>query len=228
MPRLEREDADDAIFLDPLAPPWAMRGLATLLIALFVVVLVCAAVIRLPETVTSPFVLIPVHASDPVRATRNGVVDSVNAQAGQPVEKGDSLFTVRSESQADRTSELNTLLSERDGAREALTNEIDGYASRRRTDEAELRSLQERIRSMGRQLELRREEHELTEQVAARFAKLAEKGLVSETVHANYRLQERQARRDLEALGSSLAETRTAIEKLRLGIETSEVERGSE
>ena len=54
-------------FLEAEAAPWAVRGLATFLIALFVVAVLAAALIRVPETVTSRFVLVPLHGADPVR-----------------------------------------------------------------------------------------------------------------------------------------------------------------
>ena len=59
-----------------------------------------------------------------MRASRDGILVEVKALAGQPVSAGDLLFTVRSESLGDRTSELQTLIASRDGAREALGGEI--------------------------------------------------------------------------------------------------------
>ncbi len=226
MARPGRDEEEVATFLDPLPQPWAMRGLATLLIAVCVALIVAAAVIQLPETVTSPFVLVPVHGADPVRASRDGVVEGVQALAGQPVLKGDLLFTLLSESVCDRTSELQTQLSERDGAREALANAMESYVSRRAADAGELRKLEDRAESFRRQVAVRREEYELTLDVESRYESLAELGLVSETLLASHQLNERQARRDLEAQESSLAESRAALEKLRFEIEVSEVDQG--
>jgi len=50
---------DDAPFLPTRPAPWAMRSLASAIMAVFAVAVVAALLIRVPETVESGFVLVP-------------------------------------------------------------------------------------------------------------------------------------------------------------------------
>ena len=70
-----RDSEAPPAFLEPTAPPWALRGLATLLLALFAVAVLGAVAIPLPETVTSPFVLVPLRGADPLRTPLDGTVE---------------------------------------------------------------------------------------------------------------------------------------------------------
>jgi hypothetical protein len=53
-------------FLETAAPPWAARGLASVLLLLFVVTAGALSVVRVPETVTASFVLAPRRGTGPV------------------------------------------------------------------------------------------------------------------------------------------------------------------
>ena len=55
-------------------PPWFIRSLAWLLIAMFGVALLAAVLVSLPETVTCPFVLVPENGADPIQSPRLAVV----------------------------------------------------------------------------------------------------------------------------------------------------------
>src|SRR5512139_1655890 len=89
-------------FLEGEPPPLVARGLALLLISLFVVATVLAAVVKLPETVTATFVLVPLRGTDPIRAPRDGKVVEVQALESARVTKGKVLFVLRSPDEADR------------------------------------------------------------------------------------------------------------------------------
>src|SRR5262249_41786607 len=99
----------DAPFLDTDPPPWAARGLSTLLLVLFAAIIVASIVVRVPETVTGTFVLVPEHGADPVRAAREGIVTDVHAAEGEQVARGATLFVIRSQAVGDRTSEMRSL-----------------------------------------------------------------------------------------------------------------------
>jgi multidrug efflux pump subunit AcrA (membrane-fusion protein) len=86
----------------PAAPPhWAARGLAWLVVGVFSSALVGSFAIHVPETVTCPFVLVPVHGADPVRALHAGVVTRLGFREAEPVERGAVLFIVQSEGNSD-------------------------------------------------------------------------------------------------------------------------------
>jgi membrane fusion protein len=70
-------------FLDPVPPVWAVRGLAMILLLLSAVAMTAALVVRVPETVTTAFVLV---GGSPLRAEMT-VPQEATAQvrSGQPV-----------------------------------------------------------------------------------------------------------------------------------------------
>lgn len=78
-------------FLDNDPPHWAARGLAYLVLGLFLVAAVVSVVLQLPETVSAPFVLAPVEGGDDAAGRRLEAKISVAQSAigrlkpGQPV-----------------------------------------------------------------------------------------------------------------------------------------------
>jgi membrane fusion protein len=53
------DDASPAVFLEPDPPHWAARGLTYILISLFVGLVLISVALKIPETVSGPFVLVP-------------------------------------------------------------------------------------------------------------------------------------------------------------------------
>jgi multidrug efflux pump subunit AcrA (membrane-fusion protein) len=145
------EDATRA-FLGGDPPHWAARGLAFLLIGLAVIAAIAAAVIRLPETVTGPFTLGPVQGADPIRAARSGTVVAVRLVEGQPIERGDPTFTIRSSAVGDRSAELRTLEARLSEIGEGRRNAREKYASQRRNDDEEVRRLERRAAHLAQKI----------------------------------------------------------------------------
>src|SRR5437868_566656 len=92
-----RSTETEQAFLDVEPPHWAIRGLAYVLILLFMGAAVTAAVVQVPETVDAPFLLVPTSGADPVRALREGTVTSVLVNDGQLVKAGDVLLVIESQ-----------------------------------------------------------------------------------------------------------------------------------
>ena len=86
---------DDTAFLESDPPHWAARGLSTIIIVLFVLMLLAAALVHVPETVSGRFTLVPITGTDPVRTAREGIVTSVRVHEGDSVTPGAPLFIVR-------------------------------------------------------------------------------------------------------------------------------------
>src|ERR1700724_4304493 len=78
-------------------PPWIVRRTAWLLIGAFFTALLLAVVIRLPETVHCPFILVPATGADPIQAAHPGIITRVSVTEGQTVSKGSELFVLRSD-----------------------------------------------------------------------------------------------------------------------------------
>ncbi len=203
--------APDAPFLAARPLPRAVRGLSTVLIAIFVTALLLALFAKLPETVTSSFVLVPVHGTDPLRAPREGIVEEVGVLEGQAVGGGDLLFRLRSETVDDRRSELRTAETKRRGARESLANEREAYASRRRADEEEERRLETQARELEERLELKRGALEIAADVLERQRRLFEQGLLSQTEFSEEELTVRRERIGVEELEAALADAQAGL-----------------
>jgi membrane fusion protein len=135
----------DAPFLDPEPPHWAARGLGRLIIALFLIAVVAAIVVRVPETVTGRFTLVPLRGTDPVRTQKEGVLSVVAVQEGEAVPAGATLFVVRSAPLSDRTSELRTLQTQLVANGERLRIAASQYETRQRQDASEEKRLAAKV-----------------------------------------------------------------------------------
>jgi multidrug efflux pump subunit AcrA (membrane-fusion protein) len=174
-------------FLDQEPPHWVARGLARLLILLFVAAVVAGIVIQLPETVSSPFVLVPVGGTDPVRAARDGWVVEVRAADGQAVQPGEPLFVLRSDSVGDRSGERETLKVQRDGLRTSRDNARTKYDRQRLADEEELRKLQARTAYLARKIDGTRDHEALQRDLQDKTLSMAQEAVNSLTLEAETR-----------------------------------------
>ena len=140
--------AEETPFLEGAPPHWAAGGLAIMLLVVFVAAIVASIVITLPETISSPFVLVPGHGADPIRASRGGVVAAVRLAEGQTVTQGTPAFVIRSAAAGDRSSELRSLETQMSGAEDSRLNARQRYESQRRADEEEQRRLSARAANL--------------------------------------------------------------------------------
>jgi membrane fusion protein len=202
-------------FLETAPPHWLVRGLALLLIGLFVVALVLAAVIRLPETVASPFVLVPERGTDPVRASRGGVVTKVAFRGAEPVAQGDTLFLIQSAPFGDRSTELGALEEELSGARVKIENARREFESQRRADEAEQSRLSARVAELEQITSFRRRQHALTKELLAQYEELLANGFSSRAESIVRELEANRVAADLAQAQLELAEAKASTEKLR-------------
>ncbi len=202
-------------FLGTTAPPWAVRGLATLLLTLFAVAVLGAVAIPLPETVASQFVLVPLRGADPVRAPLDGTVDRIHVVRGDPVGEGETLFVLRSEKLTDRSSELETLEARRAGELDSLRNQESLNASQRRLAEQEGQRLQARLVDLEDMLRLKGEELGLIRNTLKSFRKLRRQELVAQTEYDRRRLEARRVEIEFEQLQSEQTNALAALEQLR-------------
>lgn len=207
-------DDPSSPFLNVAPPHWAARGLAYLLIFLFTTALLFSVVLRVPEIVSSPFVLVPVHGTDPVRASRSGNVAEVRAAEGQSVLKGDPLFVIQSSPVGDRSAELHALKTQLTGTTESLTNAKREYESQRLADDEESQRLQKRLAYLPRAIDFKKEQLTLTKEVAARYHKLHERGFVSWEDYASRQLEVNKVAVEQAQFETELKETQTALDKL--------------
>lgn len=203
-------------FLGNEPPPLAARGLSLILIVFFVVAVLLASLVEIPETVSSTFVLVPQRGVDLIRASRGGRVSQAFATESARVPKGKVLFVLQSPGAADRTSELQAAEARAQGAREGLANlrrkgENDTLAA-----EEEIRRLVERTGFLEKMLLLKKEQYALIGEQAARSEKLHEQGLASQDEQSDARIRRAEMAANLEQLQSERRDALAAIEKARL------------
>jgi multidrug efflux pump subunit AcrA (membrane-fusion protein) len=201
-------------FLDPDPPHWAARGLAYILISLFVVAVVGAVAVRVPEAVSCPFTLLPVHGTDPVRAPRSGLVGEVHASQAAVVRQGEPVFVIRSTDIADRSAELRTLEMALTGYEQHLANMRRAHASQVLADDEEGRKLDQQIAYLSNAIEPKRNQLAMTQELADRYATAYQEGIASWAESVHHRLEANGMALELAQLTADEREARTAREKL--------------
>src|SRR5881396_543993 len=72
-------------------PPWIIRSTAWLLLAAFLFALLVAIVMRLPETVRCPFVLVPGTGADPIQSPVRAIISHIGVDEGQRTVSGNRI-----------------------------------------------------------------------------------------------------------------------------------------
>lgn len=202
-------------FLENEPPPLVARGLALLLIALFVTAAILASVIHLPETVRATFVLVPIRGNDPIRAPRAGRVVEAQAVESARVRKDAPLFVLRSPEAADRAADLQVAEAKEQSAAQGLVNARRKYQSETLSAAEEMRELVERSAFLDRMLVLKQEQLALTAEQAERARILRDQGLASLDMQSDMQIRHSATIMELEQLRTDRRETLAKIEKLR-------------
>ncbi len=200
-----------------LAPPhWVARGLSYAIIAVVLIAAIASVVIKLPETVTADFVLVPARGSDPIKATRSGIVTRVFVSEGQTVKQGEVIATLKSELAGERTAELMTIQTQLAGTGESFTNAKAKFTAQSLAEAQEIRRLVSRIEHLEGLIALKRQQLTLLKQMAESYEKLYRQGLASRAQWTERQLEVANFQADLEKLIAEQQETRGTIEKLKL------------
>jgi membrane fusion protein len=205
----------DPPFLETSPPHWAARGLSTMIIVIFVVAVVVAAAVSVPETVAGPFVLVPERGADPVRSAREGTVADVRAAEGQSVAKGATMFVIRSQSVGDRSADMRTLEMQMSGADRRMANAQSEHASQQHADDLESKRLTARLGALDRVATLKKKQLETTRDLAARFKRGEAQGIVGGLDAERLVLDAGQLEAEVETAANDQEETRAELAKLR-------------
>lgn len=210
----------EAPFMDPDPPHWAARGLSTVLIAVFATAVVAAVLVRVPETVSGPFVLVPERGADPLRVPREGTISDVLVADGEAVAKGATLFVIRSEPVGDRSADMRTLEVQTAGNDGRMANARAEYESQQRADELEARRLEGRVASLERISTLKRKQLATTREMADRSKIGQQQGAIGGFEADRLVLEADRLATDVEEAAAQLEETRAALSKLRQDVAT--------
>lgn len=206
--------ADGSLPSEP--PRAAVRAIAWLLVAVFFVGLAGTVVVRVPETVRCPFVLVSKQGADPVLAPLDGVVERILVAEGQAVVAGETLFVIRSDQVRSWQTELANL---REDLR-ALEQEID---KRREAHETQLGYNDAERAQIQQEVEFRRKFTETSSDFLRRFQRLQEEGIVSEVEILTRELELAEAEKDLSIAGKSLQQAE--LNRARLVADYSRLQR---
>ncbi|MEY2486306.1 MAG: rane fusion protein hemolysin [Verrucomicrobiota bacterium] len=170
-PRGSIDQESEMLPQDP--PSWIMRALGWLLIGAFIFAFLLAIVMRIPETVRCPFVLVPATGADPIQSPRQAVVSRVSVTEGQTIKAGDELFVLRSDEIRGWDTQFQTFEADLRNRKESLTKNDVAYAAQLDIKKAEIEQAKSEVKF--------RENHANTSRdLVNRMEKLSKQGGVSE------------------------------------------------
>jgi len=204
----------DAPFMDSTPPHWVARGLSATIISLFIIAVIAAVVVQVPETVSGRFILVPVKGTDPVRARRAGVLSEVRVAEGDTVANGAPLFVITSASLSDRSADLRTLQTQRSADEQRLTILRSQYDTRRRADDAESRRLDNRVRFLEGLVRSRKTRLVLTRRLADSAAAGTRTGAIGQLESSRMELESSTLAEEVESAQNDLDEARSDIARL--------------
>lgn len=220
-----------APFLDTTPPAWAARSLATVLLSVFACAALASVLVKLPETVSAPFVLVPWRGGDPVRAFRSGVVGEVHVAEAQSVAAGEPLLTIASASVGDRAAEWRSLHSQIAGAQERLASRRQRDASQSRADDEEALKIEARLASLARAMEVRERQLAAAQEMKRRQKEIFDLGLSSFMELNRVQIEADRLALEVEQARAAEADERRSLARLRheaaaRRAESRELERG--
>jgi multidrug resistance efflux pump len=171
-------------------PPWFARALAWLLIAIFVVALLAAIVVKLPETVLAPFVLVPENGADPIQSPRMAIVQQVCVTVGQKVKAGDPLYVLRSDEIRGWGTELRTLSEDLRTRQDDLEKADHAYTSAVKIKDAE-------IAQAASEVNFREQHAASNRELLSRLEKLSKTGGISLVELLQHRVDAAESEKDL-------------------------------
>jgi multidrug efflux pump subunit AcrA (membrane-fusion protein) len=202
-------------FLDTTPPHWAARGLAYTILSLFVVSMLAAVIVHVPETVSGRFTLVPIKGTDPVRAIRSGVLSEVLAGEGDTVSQGAPLFQLRSSSMSDRSADRMTVETQLSANIQRLTILRSQYETRLRSDEAEGRRLENRIGYLKGIIVLKGKRLALTRELADSAASGVKRGSVGKVEASQLELEASTLQEEVQGAQNDLYEAQADIVRLQ-------------
>ncbi len=206
MQRDALDGASEILPQDP--PPWFIRSVAWLLIAMFAVALLASLVVKLPETVACPFVLVPENGGDPIQSPRLAVVNKVLVDEGQTVEKGAPLFLLRSDEIRGWGTEQLTLGEDLKTHAEGLAKADAAYASQFKIKTAEIEQSESEVNF--------REKHaETSRDLVHRMEMLTRSGGISKVEVLRYELDSAESEKDLSVAQRTLQQVHLELDQLK-------------
>jgi membrane fusion protein len=206
--RASIDEESDMLPQDP--PPWVMRWTAWLLLGFIGFAVVVAIVVKLPETVRCPFVLVPATGADPIQAPHAAIISRIDASEGQDVKKGTELFVLRSDEIRGLDTQFRTLTQDLRSKEQSLKQLETAYEAQREIKNAEIEQAKSEVGF--------RENHAKTSRdLVRRMEKLAQQGGESEMEMVRLKL-------DLAASEKDFSVAQRTVQQVTLDLRRMETE----
>lgn len=193
--------SSDSEMLPQDPPPWFVRTTAWLLISIFAVALLAAIVVKLPETVACPFILVPAGGADPIQSPRLAVISRVSTTIGQTVKQGDPLYDLRSDEIRGWGTEMQTLGEDLRTHQEGLAKAETAYKSALEIKTAEIAQAESEVAF--------REKHAASSrELLNRLEKLTASGGISLVEVLQHRLDAAESEKDLSVAQRTLEQVK--------------------
>ena len=178
-------------------PSWIVRWTAWLLLGVLFLAFVGAIVLKLPETVHCPFVLVPATGADPIQSPHQGILSRVSVAEGEVVKKGAELFVLRSDEIRGLDTQFRTLNEDLRTKEESFTQSDSAYKAQANIKEAEIDQAKNEVKFRENYAKT---SHELVE----RMGKLAQEGNSSEIELVRMKLDLAGSEKDLSVAQKTL------------------------
>jgi multidrug resistance efflux pump len=188
-------------------PPWIVRTAAWILVGAFLFALLIAVVMRLPETVHCPFILIPATGADPIQSPRQAIISRVAVEEGQPVKAGEDLFILRSDEIRGWGTQFRTITEDLRAKEESLTQYETAYVAQLEIKKAEIEQAKSEVQFRGNHAKTSRE-------LVTRMEKLAKLGGESEIDLIKLKLDLAGSEKDLSVAQRTLQQVNLDRERM--------------
>lgn len=169
--------------------------------------LIVSIVLRLPETVRCPFVLVPATGADPIQSPHQGVISRVLVSEGQEVKKGTELYVLRSDEIRGLDTQFRTLTEDLRNKRASLTQNETAYEAQLDIKKAEIEQAKSEVKF--------RENHAKTSlDLATRMEKLARQGGFSEIDLVKMKLDLAESEKDLSVAQKTVQQNNLDRERM--------------
>src|SRR5438046_4045011 len=137
--------------LPQVPPPKFIRFMRWWLISLFIIALLAAIFVHLPETEHAAFTLVPREGADPIQSPRLATVGRVSVTEGQTVTAGAELFVLRSDEIRAFDTQLRTLTEDLHTQELTLAKMDEAYAAEANIKNAQVSQAESELRFREKQ-----------------------------------------------------------------------------
>ena len=178
-------------------PSWIVRRMVWLMLGFFLFALIMSIVLKLPETVLCPFVLVPATGADPIQSPRQATITHVGVSEGQEVHKGAELFVLRSDEIRGWDTQFRTMTQELHSKEAGLKQYDTAYI-------AQLEMKQQEIEQAKSEVGFRENHAKTSRDLVNRIEKLTKQGGESEVELVKIKLELAGSEKDLSVAQRTL------------------------